>query len=248
MNALHGVKSAVLNIEKLSMAFSANPADRSFHQISSLWSLSTSTHALGNILLSIGYSGCVVFLLTKFVDYFASFNLNKASTTCRHETSDDLNMCSAQRNVHEDKQLPCTLVNQAFAVAVGKILNGYKSALDTLCQSICLRRSAGGTRLPLDICHGVGCLTNVVLSDISLLEVYLHTKELRTQIEALGSICKLQYENPCLSQSSLECIIANGTAEFSNFPRGGDLLSYLYQQLQVGSICSRCRGCFHYVI
>lgn len=247
MNALQGVQSAVLNIEKFSMAFCTDPADRSFHQNSSLWNLSTSSHALGSILLSIGYSGCMVVLLSKFVDYFASFNLNKASKTCRHESSDELNMCSAQSGVHEGEQLAFSLVNQAFSVAVGKVLNGYKSALDTLCPSIELRRSAGSIWSPMDVSRGVGCLTNVVLSDISFLEVYSHTKELRTQIEALGSICKLQNGSTCSSPSSLEDIITIGAAEFCNFPRGGELLSYLYQQLQVGCICSHCRGCFKYV-
>ncbi|KAI4368675.1 hypothetical protein MLD38_017207 [Melastoma candidum] len=233
MNALQGVQSAVISIEKLSVAFCTDPADRSFHQNSSLWNLSVSTHALGNALMAIGYSGCVVVLLSKFVDYFASFNLNNAPQAHRDESSTGSNMCSALRDVNKGEQPPCSLVNQAFAVAVGKVLNGYKTALDTLCPSIGLRCSSGGSRSPMDVSCGVGCLTNVVLSDISFLDVYLHTKELRTQVEALGSICKLYNGSACSPSSSLEHIIATGVAGFCNFPRSGYLLSYLYQQLQV---------------
>ncbi|KAI4373617.1 hypothetical protein MLD38_011725 [Melastoma candidum] len=233
MNALQGVQSAVLSIEKLSVAFCTDPADRSFHQNSNLWNLSMSTHALGNALLSIGYSGCMVVLLLKFVDYFASLNLDSAPQTHRDESSNELNMCSTLSDVQEGEQLPCSLVNQAFAVAVGKVLNGYKSALNTLCPSIGSRCSSGGSCSPVDVSRGVGCLTNVVLSGISFLEVYLHTKELRTHVEALGSICKLYNGSASSPSSSLEHIIATGVAGFCKFPRSGYLLSYLYQQLQV---------------
>uniref|UniRef100_A0A2N9EPG6 Gamma-tubulin complex component n=1 Tax=Fagus sylvatica TaxID=28930 RepID=A0A2N9EPG6_FAGSY len=138
MNALQGVEAALVSIEKLSAAFSSEPADRTFHRIPTLWTRASSTHALGKILSSIASSGSLVFLLLRFVDYFTN------SETQNHNDS---------------------LVNQAFGVAVGKVLEGYMCALNTLYASV--------------------------------------------------------------------DIIAKAALEFPTFYRGGDLLTYLYTQLQV---------------
>ncbi|GMP91837.1 hypothetical protein CsSME_00042339 [Camellia sinensis var. sinensis] len=89
---------------------------------------------------------------------------------------------------------PYSLVNQAFSVAVQKVLEGYICTLDTLFASVGLRRSSKTV-------------------EVTLLEVYLHTKELRI--------------------SSFEGLIAKANLEFHKFPRGGDLLTYLYTQLRV---------------
>ncbi|XP_050222979.1 uncharacterized protein LOC126673061 isoform X2 [Mercurialis annua] len=106
-----------------------------------------------------------------------------------------------------------SLVNQAFAVAVGKVLQGYFSALNTVYASVTLRRSSN---VDDDIVH----------SGVTLLELYLHTQELRSQIEALANICNLH----CFP---LEELSAKAVLHFSNFYRGGDLLTHLYIQLQV---------------
>ena len=63
LNAMQGVESALVSIQKISSAFCYDPADRSHHRISSLWNRSSSTHALGKILNSIGYFSSLVFLL-----------------------------------------------------------------------------------------------------------------------------------------------------------------------------------------
>lgn len=226
LNALQGLQPSLISIEKLSAAFLSDPTDRTFHRIPSLWNRSSSTHALGKILKSIGYSGSLVFLLCNFVDHFRSLNLDEKST--RNGQQDP--KLSGRNNDFDDvvldkEQLQCSLINQAFAVAVGKVLEGYICALDTLYASIGLRRTLKAV--------DVGCLTSVVHSEITLLEVYLHTKELRTQIEALGNICNLHKLALCFFNGPLKDLTTKATLEFCNFYRGGDLLTYLYTQLQV---------------
>ncbi|RDX93277.1 Gamma-tubulin complex component 6, partial [Mucuna pruriens] len=210
MNAMQGAKSSLVSIQKLSAIFSCDPADRTFLQIPNLWNRASSTPSLANLLLSIGCTGSLVFLLRAFVDYFTNMNL-------------------CQTQIHQDHQFPpFTLVNQAFAVAVGKILEGYICGLDTIHASVVLRRSSKHVDLPLP-----GCLKNVVHSEITLLEFYLHIKELKTQIEALASICNLQKWALCFSDTAFEDLITEATSEFRNFCRGGNLLTFLFAQLQV---------------
>ncbi|KAF8039693.1 hypothetical protein BT93_B2031 [Corymbia citriodora subsp. variegata] len=234
MNALQGVQSAVISIEKLSASFCSDPADRSFHRITSLWNRTSSTHSLGMILKSISHSGCLVFLLRKFVEYFANLHPDIGPTRIKHEIEGESEgQDSCRINIEKGEHLQGSLVNQAFAVALGKILEGYTCSLDTLCASIHLRRSTEDAQFPADASSGVGCLTNVVLSDISLLEVHSHTEELRVRIEALGNICKLHNVALCFSELPPEDLLTKTTAEFHKFPRGGDLLSYLHEQLQV---------------
>lgn len=216
MNALQGVESALVSIQKLSAAFCSDPADRTFHQIPSLWNRSSSTHALGNILQPIGCSGLLVFLLRKFVDYFSNLNVESEDHV---DGEGQVKQCP-----------PYSLVNHAFAVSVGKVVEGYMCALDTLYASVGLRRSSSSSSV-------VGCLNSVVYSELTLLEFYLHTKELRTQIEALTNLCNLYPFSSCFSVSSLEELITKANLEFCNFYRGGDLLSYLYTQLQVRLLC-----------
>ncbi|XP_015873298.2 uncharacterized protein LOC107410385 [Ziziphus jujuba] len=231
MNALQGVQSSLISIEKLSAAFCSDPADRTFHEIPSLWNRSSSTNAQGKILKSIGCSGFLVFLLCKFVDYFSNPNFDKSSGGMRqHEC---LKPVETQNHREGEVNPPYTLVNHAFSVAVGKVIEGYICALDTLYASVHLRHSSESSDLPLQASSSVGCLTTVVYSEITLLELYLHTKELRAQIEALGNICNLYNIALCFSESSSEDLIAKASLEFDNFCRGGDLLTYLYTQLQV---------------
>ncbi|KAK2976400.1 hypothetical protein RJ640_008110, partial [Escallonia rubra] len=209
MNALQGVESALISIEKVCAAFYSDPADRTFHRTPSLWNRSLSTLALGKMLKTIGRSGCVVFLLQKFVDYFT--NLEEKQNSCGKEGGEH-----AKQN---------GLVNQAFAVAVGTVLRGFISALDTLYASVSLRRASK----PGDVSScpsSRSCLTSVAHSEVTFLEVYLHTKGLRTQIEALGNICNVHEA----SVSSFEDLRTK--AEFDDFPRGGNLLTCLYTQLK----------------
>ncbi|XP_039065159.1 gamma-tubulin complex component 6-like [Hibiscus syriacus] len=234
LNALQGVESSLFSIEKISAAFCYDPADRTFHQTPSLWYRSSSTHALGKILKSIGCSGFLVFLLHKFVDYFTNLNLNGNSFSPQKgwessQAADNQN--HGGRKVQAEEGPKYSLVNQAFSVAVGKVLEGYICALDTLYESINVRRSSKSSEVSAGVSSG--CLTSVVYSEITLLEVYLHTKELRTQIEALGNICNLHNLALCFSESSFEELSYKATLGFHNFFRGGDLLSYLYTQLKV---------------
>ncbi|KAK6235334.1 Gamma tubulin complex component [Theobroma cacao] len=234
LNALQGVESSLISVEKLSAAFCSDPADRTFHQTPSLWNRSLSARALGKILISIGRLGFLVFLLHKFVDYFKNMNLSGNSYSLgksweNSQAADNQN--HGGREVQEEEGPRYSLVNQAFSVAVGKVLEGYICALDTLYASVNLRRSAKSVEV--SSCVSSGCLTSVVYSEITLLEVYLHTKELRTQIEALGNICNLHNLSLCFSESSFAEIVYKATMEFHNFYRGGDLLSYLYTQLKV---------------
>ncbi|PPD69323.1 hypothetical protein GOBAR_DD33802 [Gossypium barbadense] len=232
LNALQGVESSLCSIEKLSAAFFSDPADRTFHQTPSLWYRSSSTHALGKILKSIGRSGFLVFLLHKFEEYFTNLNLNGNSFSLRKgwensQATDNQN--HGGHKVQEEEGPKYSLVNQAFSVAVGKVLEGYICALDTLYASVNVRHSKS-----TEVSTGVssGCLTSVVYSGITLLEVYLHTKELRTQIEALGNICNLHDLALCFLESSFEELSYKATMGFHKFFRGGDLLSYLYTQVK----------------
>lgn len=234
LNALQGVESSLVSIEKLSASFISDPADRTFHQTPSLWNRSSSTHALGNILKSLGRSGFLVFLLHKFVDYFTNWNANGNSYSLQKglgnsQTADNQN--HGGQNVQEEEGPRYSLVNQAFSVAVGKVLEGYICALDTLYASVNLRRSS--KNVEVSQCVSSGCLTSIVHSEITLLEVYLHTKDLRSQIEALGNICTLHNLALSFSESSFEELIYKATMGFNNFFRGGDLLSYLYTRLKV---------------
>lgn len=216
LNALQGSESALISIEKLSAVFISEPADRTYHTIPNLWNRSTSTHALGRFLTSIARSGFVIFLLRKFVDYFNNFNFE----------------------AYLDAASSYSLVNQAFSVAVGKVLEGYMSALGTLNASIDLRRSSKSNGVDLKNCR-VSCFTSVVHSEVTLLEVFLHTKELRTQVEVLGNVCNVQSVALCFLESSVEDLTAKASLDFCNFYRGGDLLTYLYRQLQVADPAHR---------
>ncbi|CAN0923345.1 Gamma-tubulin complex component 6 [Linum grandiflorum] len=229
LNALQGVESSLLSIEKISAAFYADPADRTYFGISSVWSRSSSTQALAKILNSIGSFGCLVFLLRKFVDHFTCLNSETVSSGRQHGIG---NVVADGKNGYVDHP-PYSLVNQAFAVAVGKVIEGYICALDTVCASVGLRRSANSVDPVVHSPEGGTPLTSVVHHEITLLEVYLHTKELRTRIEALGNICNLQNIALSFSSSSFEELGAKASAEFANFHRGGNLLSHLYGQLQV---------------
>ncbi|KAG2328048.1 hypothetical protein Bca52824_010776 [Brassica carinata] len=214
LNALQGVESSLISIQKLSSVLCSEPADRTTHQIPSLWHRLSSTDALGQILRNIGCFGSLVFLLHSFVDHFTGLNLEGENEEANNKSC-------------------CTLVNQAFAIAVRKVLEGYISGLDTLCASIELRRSSsivdGSDPSP----SSLGCLTNVVHPKITLLEVFLHTRELRTQIEALANICDLYDISLSYCGSPWECLITAATTRFHGFYKGSDLLTYLYSQLKV---------------
>lgn len=211
INALQGLQSALFSIKEQSALLCSEPANRTHHRIPNLWNRFSSSHALGNILQSIGYFGSLVFLLRKFIDHFV----------CK---SSEL----SENQIHRR-----SLVNQAFAIAVGKVLEGYVCALGTLDASIRSRHLFNDVNVSLTPSFGKGSLTSVTHSGITLLEAYLHTRELRTKIEALGSICNLHYLAPCFSDCSFEDLVAKATLAFDNFPRGGELLTYLYTQLQV---------------
>ncbi|MCL7025357.1 hypothetical protein MKW94_007034 [Papaver nudicaule] len=237
INALQGVESTLISIEKLSESFSNSPADRTSHRIPSLWYRSSSTNALGKILKSVGHSGLVTLLLRKFVDYFQCIN----SSVDERRKGEGFEKKHVDSEIKESQNVETnetmsnheySLVNQAFSVAVGKVLEGYICALDTVYASAQMRRSVKKVDASAPISSGFGCLTSVVHSEITLLEVYLHSKELRTNIEALGNICLLKHVGLAFSISSVYAVTAEATKEFSNFPRGAELLTYLYTQLR----------------
>lgn len=208
MNALQGLESSLISIEKLCAIFNYDPTDRTFHRIPNMWTKSVSTLALGKILRTLGCMGCGVFFLYKFVSHFANLIPN------------DANAESAVSSYP-----PYSLVNQAFAVAVNDVLEGYIAALDTLYASVRLRRLSSISNV------SSGCLSSVGHSEVTLLEVYLHTKELRNQIEVIGSICNVHGLANCFLVSPLEELVTR--TKFTEFPRGGNLLTFLYKELQV---------------
>lgn len=227
-NALQGVGSALVSIEKICEVFCSDSADRTFHRIPNLWNRSSSTIALGRILKSIGRSGCIVFQLLRFVEYFTTimaFGVSRGYKSSEH--AENLNDCTTEGI----ELAPGSLVNQAFAVSVGKILEGYMSSLDTLFASVGLRRSSKTSDAFSCESSEVGCLTSVAHSKVSLLEIFLHTEGLRTQIDAVGNICNIHHIDICHLVSPPEDF--GGKTKFSDFPIGGNLLTYLYTQLKV---------------
>ncbi|CAL1366333.1 unnamed protein product [Linum trigynum] len=234
LNAMQGVASSLLSIEKLSAAFYPVSADRTYHRIPSLWSRASSTQATRKILNSIGCFGCLVLLLRKFVDHFTCLS----SETYSPGRKDGIpNVVADGRdsygNTGNVDYPPYTLVNHAFAVAVGKVLEGYIFSLNTVCASVGLRHSSNAGAPLVQSSVGTAPLTSVVHPEVTLLEIYLHTAELRTRIEALGNICKLHSIALSFSVSSFEELGAKANSEFISFHRGGNLLSHLYGQLQV---------------
>ncbi|CAI0452396.1 unnamed protein product [Linum tenue] len=234
LNAMQGVASALLSIEKLSVAFYSDSADRTYHRIPSLWSRSSSTQAMGKILNSIGCFGCLVFLLRKFVDHFTCLSSETYSPGRKLGVPNVVAEGSGcYGNTGDVDCPPYSLVNQAYAVAVGKVLEGYICSLNTVCASVGLRHSSNAGAPLVQSSEGTAPLTSVVHPEVTLLEIYLHTKELRTRIEALGNICNLHSIALSFSVSSFEELGAKANSEFINFHRGGNLLSHLYGQLQV---------------
>ncbi|KNA12914.1 hypothetical protein SOVF_122120, partial [Spinacia oleracea] len=223
LNALQGVQSAVVSIEQLSKLFCADPADRSGHRVPTLWNRSLSTCALGKMLKSIGFSGSLVILLHKFVDYFTNSSFASGMM--------EIGLAKPGSAGTDMGHPPQSLVNQAFAVAVRTVLEGYLCALDTLNASVNLRRSCNDVK-SVSKASQQGSLTSISHSEATLLETYLHTNELRTQIQVLGHLCLLSDSALCFSVSSFEDLIVKASAEVHNFPRGGKLLTFLYKQLQ----------------
>lgn len=220
LHALHGVKSALDEIEELSVLFSSSPADRTSHRVANVWSRSSSTASVAHILNSICSTGLAVFFLCKFVHFylFQSREMKYGSREGReHDVSDDKDT---------EHPAPYSLVNQAFAAAVEKILEGYFCSLNTLPASIKLRRSVGRPDRPSMIPDRASCNPS---SEVTLLEVYLHTEELRRHIKSLGNICFPKFAGLSLSEEGLT---TDAKLEFENFPRGTDLLSYLYVRLR----------------
>ncbi|KAL1194417.1 hypothetical protein V5N11_010329 [Cardamine amara subsp. amara] len=164
LNALQGVESSHISIEQLSSALCSDPADRTFHKIPSLWHRLSSTDALGQILRNIGCFGSLVFLLHKFVDHFTSFNLDVETAVEGHGS------CKICENEEAINKTCYTLVNQAFAIAVRKVLEGYISGLDTLCASIELRSSSNVVDGSDHGSSWLGGLTNLVHPKITLLD------------------------------------------------------------------------------
>lgn len=216
LDALQGVESALISIQKLSALFCFDSADRSFHHIPNLWTRTSSTLALGNLLKSIGHFGCLIFLLHKFVNHFTCLSL--ARNEDEVQKYDDGDGVGCRMSNH-------TLVNQAFAVSVAKILDGYTSSLNTLYASVNLRRRVKA--------KGGGCFTSVGHGEITLLEAYLHSAGLRTQMDVLGNICNMSDLALRYSELSLEETSAKAFLEFNKFPRSGALLTFLYTQLKV---------------
>uniref|UniRef100_A0A0E0DHA7 Gamma-tubulin complex component n=1 Tax=Oryza meridionalis TaxID=40149 RepID=A0A0E0DHA7_9ORYZ len=196
LHALHGVKSSLDEIEELSVLFFSCPADRTSHRVANVWSRSSSTTSVGNILKSIRTTGLSVLFLCKFLHFylFQSRELNgRGREGHEHEVSD---------SEETEQPAPYSLVNQAFAAAVEKVLEGYFCSLNTLPASIKLRRLEGQPDIPSMTPDGASYNSN---SEVTLLEVYLHTEELRRRIKSLGNICFPKFAGLSLCQEVRSC-------------------------------------------
>uniref|UniRef100_A0A0D9W8B2 Gamma-tubulin complex component n=1 Tax=Leersia perrieri TaxID=77586 RepID=A0A0D9W8B2_9ORYZ len=184
LHALHGVKSSLDEIAELSVLFFSCPADRTSHRVANVWSRSSSASSVGNILKSIRTTGLAVFFLCQFVHFylFQSRELN-----CRNRERHAQEVSDSEET---EQPAPYSLVNQAFAAAVEKVLEGYLCSLNTLPASIKLRRLEGQPDIPSMIPDGASL-----------------------------SLCQ-------------EGLTTDSNLGFENFPRGTDLLSYLYVHLR----------------
>lgn len=251
--ALQGVSSAVDKLENLSKAFCSQPADRSSHRVPSLWLRSSSTNALGKLLHVIAHAGRIRCQLDEFVGYFletgSKVNVKvgdlrynerdggKGRRRRKHKRSNgyEENCTILNQEIFTEKPMasypPFSLVNQAFAIALKCILQGYLAALNTLTASVTFRYvRKNDCELQVLPSPEAGCLTSVISREITLLELYLHTGELRTHIQALGAICMLTNKKSCSESACVEHKMDN--KGFQGFPRGADLLTYLYNQLR----------------
>mgnify|MGYP006889207689 FL=1 len=144
---------------------------------------------------------------------------------------------------------PYSLVNQAYARAVKTVLQGHSAALNTLTTSALCRRSAESCNYVslevLDECVGA------VICDpceMTLLELFLHTNKLRVQLHILAALClyDINAKNPgkgdfedCgdwsieVAFSAEDLPSTRAFMDFSAFPKGADLLTFLYKRLQV---------------
>jgi len=156
---------------------------------------------------------------------------------------------------------PHCLVNQAFAGAVRTIMQGKLASLNTLGASVVHRRQntvsgwAGGEFVQVSEDTDPGLIFGFGLGDITLLELYLHTSRLREQFQALAAVCMIdggiystgKYDNRADPEHATErrhgdegalppaagnqCITVGCAPK--PFPRGADLLTYLYEKLSV---------------
>ena len=221
LHALYGVKSSLDEIDELFLLFSSNPADRTSNRVANVWSRSSSTMSVGHILKSIRSTGLAVFFLCKFVHFYL---IQSRERNC---TSRERHECEDSDDKDTEQHRPFSLVNQAFAAAVEKVLEGYFCSLNTLPASVKLRRAVDKSGMPSKISDGASCNST---SEVTLLEVYLHTEELRRHVKSLGNICFPKFAGLTLCQEGLN---TDANVEFENFPRGSDLLSYLYVHLRV---------------
>ncbi|CAM6105936.1 unnamed protein product [Calypogeia fissa] len=282
--ALQGLPSAVRKLERLARVYCTCSADKSAQYLSTLWTRSVTASALGKVLSVVARAGHVRCQLDAFVRFF----LDDRVDPCE-EMTDDAPKLSRKANKKKksagkvaeklersgidpahfpkssDKKVPrhC-LVNQAFAAAVKGILRGHSAALNTLASSVSLRRDLdiGGTCRGKDLGEqDPGPVIGYGNRDISLLEFYLHTRELRVQLHALAFICLKREGKSFVGRTPSDACLeedfvdpkdheeelgpqkarksnAKGDVKcdplvdsFEEFPRGADLLTYLYDRL-----------------
>ncbi|XP_024537724.1 uncharacterized protein LOC9638353 isoform X1 [Selaginella moellendorffii] len=178
LHALQGLPSAITALRSLAAAFALQAADKTAHNIATLWRLSSSASALAKLLSCFARAGWHRYQLDRFVDFFLGFHRRKAGGAC-------------------------PLLNQAFASAVRTILHAHSAALN-------LRFDRSSAQ--------------------SLVELYLHTEELRVQLQALTRICSIggdgEDEKAAFSTTGNDML-----EKFKAFPKGADLLTLLYNLL-----------------
>lgn len=282
--ALQGLPAAVRKLERLSRVYCTSSADKSAQFLSTLWTRSVTASALGKVLSVVARAGHVRCQLDAFVTFFLDDRvdpygdnapkLSRKTNKKKKRVAVEINETEklersgigpADAPISSEKKVPrhC-LVNQAFAAAIKGILRGHSAAINTLASSVSLRRDleTGGS------CRGrelgeqdPGPVLGFGSRDISLLEFYLHTRELRVQLHALAFICLKRegksfvgrtISDPCLEEDladakdhEVELGTGNGrksngkgdplVQSFEEFPRGADLLTYLYDRLTVGT-------------
>ncbi|KAL2610928.1 hypothetical protein R1flu_022620 [Riccia fluitans] len=284
--ALQGLPSAVKKLDRLARSYNATSADKSSQNWNSLWTRCVSATALGKLLSLLADAGHLRCQLDAFVCFFLDGRLDdwgkyphgqtKARKKKKKKNEKNAEEEETGRQQSDFPSSPVNgepkpellssrcLVNQAFAAAVKTVLRGHSAALNTLTASVSVRRlhdpCAHGFKAENLRDQDPGPVIGYGSQDTTLLEFYLHTRELRVQLQALEYICLRRHGRNFVrravgDETSYRCSEdkpkdkpqgigrwshaksdyarknSGDTSDVEDFPRGADLLTYLYEQL-----------------
>ncbi|KAG0584341.1 hypothetical protein KC19_3G204200 [Ceratodon purpureus] len=148
--------------------------------------------------------------------------------------------------------------NQAFAAAVRTFVQGNLASLDKIRSSVKHRRQialGGRSERFSEFMDGeAGLVFGFGSGDVTLLELFLHSHKQRELLQALAALCRIyegdssvsssgnvEVDNTCIRAGDVNMksspfemethLFSASRNAFKEFPRGADLLSYLFDKL-----------------